>query len=212
MPFQIKRTVGTRGWGGGELRFGDGDGDVAVADDAVVVALEEEGAGFGFVAIEGAAGGTGDFDVVVVHFAIAEDGDVAADEGDVKRGPLAEVEGGGGGRGVVAVDGAHFVVGEFAAFGADLDFVAAAEVDAAVAVVGAVDFDVEFEVLELFDGFDVGGGGSAFAVDHGIVVDEFAVAGDPFVLGDVGDGFPASEVFAVEDGAGFGPGFGHGAV
>ncbi len=199
--------------GGGEgLEFGDGDGDVAVADDAVVVALEEEGAGFGFVAIEGAAGGSGDFDVVVVHFAVAEDGDAATDEGDIEGRPFAEVDGRVGGRGVVAVDGAHFMVGEFAAFGADLDFVAAAEVDAAVAVVGAVDFNVEFEVLELFDGFDVGGGGATFAVDHGIIVDEFAVAGDPFVVGDVGDGFPAGEVFAVEDGAGFGPGLGHGAV
>ena len=177
-----------------------------------MVALEEEGAGFGFVAIEGSAGGSGNFDVVVVHFAVAEDGDVATDEGDVEGGPLAEVEGGGGGWGVVAVDGTHFMVGEFTAFGADLNFVAAAEVDAAVAVVGAVDFDVEFEVLELFGRFDVGGGGSAFAIDHGIVVDEFAVAGDPFVVGDVGDGLPAGKVFAVEDGTWFGPGFGHGAV
>ena len=148
----------------------------------------------------------------MIHFAVAEDGDSATDEGDVKRGPLAEIEGGGGGRGIVAVDGTHFMVGEFAALGADLDFVAAAEVNAAVAVVRAVDFDVEFEVLELFEGFDVGGGGAAFAVDHWIIVDEFAVAGDPFVVGDVGDGFPAGKVFAVEDGAGFGPGLGHGAV
>ncbi len=54
-----------------------------------MIALQEEGAGFGFVAIEGAAGGSGDFDVVVVHFAVAEDGYVATDEGDVEGGPLA---------------------------------------------------------------------------------------------------------------------------
>ncbi len=112
----------------------------------------------------------------------------------------------------MAINGTHFVVGEFTAFGADLDFVAAAEVDAAVAVVGAVDFDVEFEVLKFGGGFDVGGGGAAFAFDDGIVVDEFSVAGDPFVVSDAADGFPAGKVFAVEDGPGGGPGFGHGAV
>ena len=63
----------------------------------------------------------------------------------------------------MAIDGAHFVVGQFAAFGADLNFVAAAEVDAAVAVVGAVDFDVELEILELLRGLDVGGARTALA-------------------------------------------------
>jgi len=177
----------------------------------VVVTLEEEGAGFGFVAIESAAGGAGDFDVVVIDLAVAEDGDATADEGDVEAGPLAEVEVVGRGR-VVAVDRAHFVVREFAAFGAHLDFVAAAEIDAGVAVVGAVDFDVELEVLEFLGGLDIGSRRAAFAVDEGVVVDQLAVAEDPLVVGNIADGFPTGEVFAVEKGLRLGPLFRHGAV
>ena len=43
-----------------ELFFGYGDGDVPIADAAVMVALEEEGSGLGFIAVERSACDAGD--------------------------------------------------------------------------------------------------------------------------------------------------------
>ena len=95
----------------------------------MVVALQEERTRFGFVAIECAAGGAGDFNVVVIHLAVAQDGDVAADEGDIESGPFAEAVFRAGGRRVVAVDCSHFMRGLRAAFGANLHFIATAQID-----------------------------------------------------------------------------------
>jgi hypothetical protein len=77
-----------------------------------------------------------------------------------------------------------------------LDFVAAAQIDPAVAVVGAIEFDVQFEIVELAGGFQVGALG---------FVDQLAVLGHPVIGGGRVGGFPSGEVLAVEDRLGGGP-------
>ncbi len=67
-----------------DLRLRHGDSDVAEFEAAGVVALDVEGAGFGFVGVEGSTGDA--FDLLLVNGgdAVADDGEGAADQGDVK--------------------------------------------------------------------------------------------------------------------------------
>src|SRR5690348_5873672 len=115
------------------LVFREGNGDVAIAHTGVLIALEEDGAGLGFVAIERAAGDAGDLDVVVVLGSVAHYGEAAPHQRDVERLPFAGAERDIGRGRDEAVERAHFVRGIFSTLGADLDFIAAAQVDAAVA-------------------------------------------------------------------------------
>ena len=61
------------------LLFWDRDGDVAVGNDAVVVSLQVERSRLGLVAIESAAGGSGEFDIVVIYLAVAQNRNMPAD-------------------------------------------------------------------------------------------------------------------------------------
>jgi hypothetical protein len=96
--------------------------------------------------------------------------------------------------------------------GADLNFIAPAEINTAVAAFRTIHFNVELKILEFGQGLDVGRTGSANAGRFRVVVHKFAVTGNPFVVGDVTDGLPASEVFSVKQGLRLGPIFRHRAV
>src|SRR5688500_3247614 len=113
----------------------------------MVIALQEEGTRFGFIAIKSAAGGSGDLHVIVIQLAITQDCNAPADESDIKRRPFAQAEFSASGWRIVAVDGAHFVVGLRTALSAYLDLVASPQIDAAIAVLGTIDLDVKLEVL-----------------------------------------------------------------
>ena len=63
-----------------------------------------------------------------------------------------------------------------AAFGADLDLVAPAQVDAAVAMLGAQHLDVQFEVLERARRADVGA--ARFVEQRAVLDDPVAVRRD----------------------------------
>src|SRR5579872_7102544 len=110
---------------------GECDGDVAIAHAGIVIALEKDRAGLSFVAVERPAGDAGYLDVVVDGLAVADHGEVAAYQREVESLPLAGAQRQVHRRRDKAVERAHFVGWAGAAFAAYLDFVAAAQVDAA---------------------------------------------------------------------------------
>lgn len=184
------------------LVFGE-DPDVAVADGVAVV-LEVDGAG-GVGFFDGGGGGAvGEFDVVLDEDAIVADGEAGGGGflavGVVFRGGEIDIVGLPGERweaevlagGGDFVEAAAFVVFAVEAEAVEhLDFVAALEVDAAVAAGLATGVGHEGEAE-----FDVGGEAL-----------ELVLAGDAFheeaVLGDAGFG-EAIDAFAVEEDGGAG--------
>src|ERR1035437_7048623 len=180
------------------LFLGDLDGDVAGLHAAGVIALYVEGAGFAFVGIERAARGAGDLLVIDSLDAVANHRQPTAHQSDVEAFPLARRARQLHRRREHAVDtpdavklvvGVHLLV-------LHLDFVAAAQIDAAIAVIGAVEFDVQFEIVELARGFQVGALG---------FVDQLAVLHRPVIGQSRVGGFPSGEILAVEDWLGGGP-------
>src|ERR1035437_9290241 len=124
----------------GSLFLGDLDGDVAVLHAAGVIALYVERAGFAFVGIERAARGAGDLLVIDSLDAVANHRQPTAHQSDVEAFPLARRARQLPRRREHAVDtpdavklvvGVHLLV-------LHLDLVAAAQIDAAIAVIGAV--------------------------------------------------------------------------
>ena len=163
-----------------------------------MIALQEERPGFGFIAVQRAAGGSGNLHIVVIHLAVAHHCNVTAHEGNVEGRPFAQPEFSAGRRRIVTVDGAHLVIRLRTAFGSDLNFVPAAKVDAAVPVVRTVDFNVKLQVLEFRGGLQVGRSGTALPLDLRIVIYQFAVARNPLVVLNVADRLPTGKIFAVE--------------
>lgn len=218
--------------------FGE-DPDVAVADGVAVV-LEVNGAGgVGFL-IGGGGGAAGEFDVVLDDSAVVSDGEssvggllaggVVLGGGEVdivglpSEGREAEVLAGGGD----FVETAAFVVFTVEAKAVEhLDFVAALQVDAAVAPslvagvwhVGEAEFDVGGEALELVLAGDAfheeavfGDAGVGEAIDAFAVEEDSGAGGRCGVFGGggaVGAGhFEDAGALAVEDFGGVGGDFG----
>ena len=99
-----------------------------------------------------------------------------------------------------AVDAAHVVRVEGPAVGVgDLDLVDAAQVDAAVFVLGNVHFELQVEVLELGHGAEIAVGDVAAVLGLNGLVDEDPVLDGPAVLLVRIDQFPAVQVRAVEE-------------
>jgi hypothetical protein len=71
--------------------FGDGNGDVAVANYAVVISLQIDRTWLGLITVKSTSGRAGDLDVVVVHLAIAQNRHMPADEDNVEGRPFAKV-------------------------------------------------------------------------------------------------------------------------
>src|SRR5882757_8424736 len=94
---------------------------------------------------------------------------------------------------------------ELAAFGAHLQLIATAQIDAAVTTFWAVHFNMQFEILELFCGHDVGSPVGSLTGYFGIVVHQLAIACYPFVVLDISYRLPTFKIFAVEKSFGFGP-------
>lgn len=175
--------------------LGGSQDEVAVGDGAVV-ALQIDGAGCGFVAIQGAAGNAGNLAVTNDGAAILNDGDIAAEEGDIEGLPLAGAARLFGFGGEETIDGAHVVAGRLGeGVVLDLHFVAAAQIDAAVGIFGAVDFDVELEIGKDGGGDEVGAG---LGIDEGSVLDAPPGFGGMIET-------PAGKVGAIEKGLGRAP-------
>ena len=168
-----------------------------------MVALQIKRARLGFVGGKCATGAAQEWHIIVNRFSVEHDGDMAVDECDVVRLPFAGGFFGGNGRRDSAVDAAHAMRVEWLAVGGgDLNFIDAAQVDAAVAALGHHDFECEVKVFEGVFGAQV----SVVFVRltfflHGII-DQRAVDDAPAV-GMVGiDQFPLLEIAAVEQGDG----------
>jgi len=101
------------------------------------------------VAVESAAGDAGDFFVVDDGRTIQDDRDDAADQSNVVRLPFAGGAGGLRRRSKETVNTAQASLGWISdGIGFELDFVAAAQIDAAVGVRSAIEFDVQLEVFK----------------------------------------------------------------
>src|SRR5215813_8779216 len=163
-----------------------------------MVALEEEWTGFGLVAVQSPSGRPWNLDVIVQRDAIANDGHVAADQGNIEAAPLAQAERYTGRRWIPAINRTHFMGRLATAFGADLDFVAPTQVDPAIAAFRAIDLDMQFEIVVFAGRFQVRRSRSSLPLDLGVIVHQFAVAPNPFVVLNVSDGLPSGEIFAIE--------------
>ena len=102
------------------LLFRNGDSDVAVSDDAVVIPLQIERSWLGLIAVKSTSGRAGNLDIVVVHLAIAQNRHMSADQGDVEGCPFSETKFRALRRRIVTVDRSHLMRRELAAFGAHL--------------------------------------------------------------------------------------------
>ena len=126
-----------------------GDDDAAKENVALFAALKIGRPRKTFMAIEGAAGDAGDFLVVDDGRTIQDDCDSAADQSNVVRLPLVRGAGGLRRRSEKTVNTAQAPLGRIGdGVGFELDFIAAAQIDAAVALVRAVVFDMQLEILE----------------------------------------------------------------
>src|SRR3954462_3684100 len=124
------------------------DQDVAVLD-RTVIALQENRARRAFIAVERATGDSGDLLVYDHLSAVGDDRHHSSDEGDVVRLPLARRPRRDHTRRQESVNGAEAIVPRrIAVVVLDLNFVAAAEIDAAVALLGVAELDVELEIAE----------------------------------------------------------------
>src|SRR4051812_569169 len=94
---------------------------------------------------------------------------------------------------------------ELPAFGANLQLIAAAHIDAAVAAFRAIPLYVQFEILELLGGHDVRTPMRLLARPFGIVVLQIAMAGVPFVVLNVPDWLPTFEILTGEKRSWLGP-------
>src|ERR1035437_2075146 len=186
--------------------------NIPIADHAMVIALQKERSRLAFIAIQRSTRGTRDFHVVVDLDAVAGHSRVPTHEGNVEGGPFPELVAEISARGIVTVHRAHLMRRQGAAFGPHLDLIPAAQIDSAVAVLRAVDFDVQLEILPFLGGLDVGRAGPTLTLHHRVIVDQFSVARHPLAVLYVADGFPAGEVLPVEDGDRGGPRLGHGAL
>ena len=162
-----------------------------------MVALNVEGTRLTLVGIQRAARDSLDLLVVDRHDAIVDDRHNAAHQRDVERLPLsrrARQFGLGRDPSVNRPDAAlRRIAGERFIF--DLNFITAPQVEAAVAVVGAVHFVVHLEILERTRRFQV----CAVSGVHQQPVLNLPVAGVRT------DRFPTRKVFAVEERLGIRP-------
>jgi hypothetical protein len=123
--------------------------DAAEEHMAFFGALEVDGAGQFFVAIEGAAGNAGDFFIVDDGLPVLDDGDHAADERDVEGLPFAGLARKFRCRREEAVYASGVVARWLGnGIGLDLDFVAATQIDAAIGFRAAVELDVQLEIFK----------------------------------------------------------------
>src|SRR5579871_5683661 len=162
--------------------------------DVAMVALQDDGARLAFIGALRNGGQTVDVFVIDDFVVVEDDGDVAADEPDVVALPLADLLAGVHGGQDAAVECAIAVgIGGLTEIVKDLDFVAAAQADAAVGVLAQFAFDVNFEVPELLVGDQVVG---ARCIGERAVFDRppEGLAWD--------HGVPAREILAVEEGDG----------
>src|ERR1019366_8757337 len=111
-----------------------------IADHALVIALQEERSSLALIPLYPVLRRARDFHVVVYLDAVADHGRVPSHERNVEAGPFAELVADISGRGIVTVHRAHLMRRLGAAFGADLNLIAAAQIDSAVAVLRTVDF------------------------------------------------------------------------
>src|SRR5712691_1962402 len=148
---------GTRSWNRGDVEWkvirssatDRADAEVAEGDGAVV-ALEHDGAGLSDLVIQSAAGGVREGGVVDDVHSVQHHGRLVALDPGVYRLPLAGGLGRIGTGGHQAIDRAVDVAfGRLAVVVLDLDLVAAAQVDAAVAAGRVHVFVVDVKVLEL---------------------------------------------------------------
>ena len=64
---------------------------------------------------------------------------------------------------------------------------------------------MQFEILELFRGHDVGSPVTSLTGHFRVVIHQFAIARHSFIVFDISDRPPALKIFAVEERPGLGP-------
>src|SRR5277367_1681955 len=125
------------------------DDDAAEHHAAFFAALEVDGAGERFVTVESAASNSGNFSVVDDGRTIQYDRNCAADQSNVVRLPLVGGAGGLRGRSEETVNTAQAPLGRISdGIGFELDFIAAAQIDAAVRFRAAIELDVQLEIFK----------------------------------------------------------------
>src|SRR6266568_781462 len=164
--------------------------------DGAMIALQENRAGFADVAVDFAARGAVALDLVVNLFAVEGHADLIADDRGLGGLPLAARLGRELGRGLESVDGAVAVNIGLAALviAQDLNFMAAAEVKAAVRSIRHHEFVAHGEVPELLVGHEIG---AMFALVHRVL--EHSLFDRPAIMTFWTAEFPAGHVLPVEE-------------
>src|SRR6266446_628963 len=116
---------------------------------ALLTSLQIDGGRQFFVTVQRAPRDTGNFLVVDDGLAILNDGDPTPDQCDIEGLPFSWLAGQFRRSRQETVNAAHVVAGWFLnGIGFNLDFVPAPQVDAAVGIRGAVEFNMQFEILK----------------------------------------------------------------
>src|SRR5881392_2410665 len=137
---------------------GRGDHDVAILY-RTMIALEIDRARRALVAVDCAAGDAGNLPIADDLLAVGDDGHHPTDQSDVIGLPLSGRSGSDFSRRNESVDTAEAMrVGLATVIILDLDFVAAAQIDSAVAAGGITEFDVKLEIAEGTHGTKVDAG------------------------------------------------------
>src|SRR4051794_3450060 len=124
-----------------------------------MITLEHQRAGSAFVTVERAAGDARYLRIIDDGFAVQHDGDSPSGQGDVVALPLARLGGGVDGGPEKTVEAAHAqAVGRLAEVVINLHLVSATQVNAAVALLDNVEFEVQLEVGEFLFADDVDAG------------------------------------------------------
>jgi hypothetical protein len=160
-----------------------------------VIALEQDGAGLIDIVIQLTARALGAIDVVMDLHAVEDDGDFLADDLDLGLLPLTGLAGSEQGRSLHVVDGtvaAEFGLAELGVV-KDLDFMTAAEVEAAIGPGRHLVFITDDEVAELGIGQDVS---AVFVLaEH---IDQHAVLDTPGTFALVAAVLPAVHGLAIK--------------
>src|SRR4051794_28661269 len=150
--------------------------NIPIPYHSLVISLQEERTRLALAAVQRSAGRPRDLDVVVNLHAIPCRRQIPSHQRDIETGPLAGLVPDVAQRRKMPVHCAHLVRGNGSALRPHLNLVTPAQIDSAIAVLRAVDLDVQLEIVELAPRLDIRRRGAALAFHHGVVVHQFAVA------------------------------------
>src|SRR6266850_4733632 len=125
------------------------DDDISISYASVFTTLKVNRSWQFFVAIKGTARNSRNFLIVDSSLAVLDDGNPAPDQSNIEALPFSEPAGRFRRRSQKTIYPAHPVTGRvFDGVCFDLEFVSAAQIDATIRISGAVEFDMQLEILE----------------------------------------------------------------